>query len=83
MRTILNGWHRWLAVSPIRIATGELQRKAAPAIQLDLTDSGVLLETKKTAVLAEAHCMSVAPHICEGRLKIVIGFTCVRRFLTA
>jgi galactonate dehydratase len=73
-----------VAASPLRVATGEhtysrfgfldlLQRKAAHVIQPDLIYCGGFLETKKIAVIAEAHYVSVAPHNCSGPLATLIN----------
>jgi galactonate dehydratase len=73
-----------VAVSPLRVATGEhtysrygflslLRQNAAHIIQPDIVYSGGFLETKKIASMAEAHYVSVAPHNCDGPLKTMIG----------
>jgi galactonate dehydratase len=70
-----------VAVSPLRVATGEhtysrygflslLRQNAAHIIQPDIVYSGGFLETKKIASMAEAHYVSVAPHNCDGPLNL-------------
>ncbi len=71
-----------VAVSPLRVATGEhtysrygflslLRQNGAHIIQPDLVYSGGFLESKKIAAMAEAYYVSVAPHNCDGPLKTI------------
>ena len=61
----------------IPIATGErlltrfefvelLERQAASILQMDLTITGGILESKKIAAMGEAHYATIAPHLYGG-----------------